>query len=324
LRSGWDLFNALTRVCLVGKQRFDIVHAFESRPVVLLPALRVADRGVPLVMDWCDWFGKGGSIEERPSAVIRTLLRPVETFFEEHFRTRALATTVICSTLYDRARQLGVRSDTIEIVPNGFDIPGWKPYEKQKAREMLGFSRRDNLIGYVGSLFPQDACLMAAAFNLIVQRLPECRLVHIGTSRYSVRNWIAQPERLVETGQVDLDEMSRYLAACDICWLPFKDTNANRGRFPMKFTNYLAAGKAVIGTNVGDIPRYIEDNGTGLVVSDEMNDLAGAALKLLLDKDQRKAMESAAHDLSANSLYGWEARSKQIETIYTKLVSKYD
>src|SRR5450759_11251 len=39
LRSGWDLWDVLRRSLWLRSQEFDIVHAIESRPVVLLPAL---------------------------------------------------------------------------------------------------------------------------------------------------------------------------------------------------------------------------------------------------------------------------------------------
>jgi len=114
LRSGWDLWEASRRIQWLRGHRFDLVHAFEARPTVLLPALYMQDRQkTPLVMDWCDWFGRGGSVEERPNRLVRTLLRPVETFFEEHFRTRAAGTTVICTTLYQKAVELGVPPETM-------------------------------------------------------------------------------------------------------------------------------------------------------------------------------------------------------------------
>jgi glycosyltransferase involved in cell wall biosynthesis len=322
LRSGWDPFNVLSRINFVKKQRYDIVHAFESRPVVLVPALWLRNRGVPLIMDWCDWFGKGGSVEERPNAIVRTMLRPVETYFEEHFRDRACATTVICKTLMERAKSLGVKPETVEIIPNGFDTPGWKVYTRADARRQLGFGNDEILIGYVGSLFRQDARLMAEAFNLIVDHLPGCRLVHAGSSRFSTKPWINQPERLIETGRVDQATLSRYLAACDVCWLPFRNTIANRGRFPMKFSNYLAAGKAVVATDVGDVSVYIKESGSGYVVKDEAKALANTVEMVLGDSQRMKRMEEASKNLAKNPAYSWETRTKQVESVYLRVITR--
>jgi hypothetical protein len=66
LRSGWDLWNTVHRLQWLRGAHFDLVHAFEARPTVLLPALYLKYRQqTPLVFDWADWLGRGGSVEER-------------------------------------------------------------------------------------------------------------------------------------------------------------------------------------------------------------------------------------------------------------------
>jgi len=293
-RAGWDLYNAISRLRLVNSQEFDIVHAFETRPVVLLPALKLRRAGVPLVLDWCDWYGRGGSVEERPNYLLRTILRPVETFFEEHFRTKATATTVICSTLYQRAKELGVNEKTITIVPNGFNITGWETHTKKKARELLGLNKNDFIIA-------------------------EARLLHIGKSKYNVMALVARPEQIIQTGGVSLSEMSLNLSACDVCWLPFKDTNANRGRFPMKFSNYIAAGKPIIATDVGDVAQYVRERGVGMVVDDTASSLAEAVYTLKSDRGKQIAFMQAAIDLSEDGQFNWESRARQIEHVYLSI-----
>jgi hypothetical protein len=113
LRTGWDPYEVAQRVRWLSGESFDLIHGFESRPVVLYPALAARERfDAPLVLDWCDWFGRGGAVEER-GPLTRAILRPVETYFEEHYRTRADGTTVINIPLRDRAVRLGVAPETI-------------------------------------------------------------------------------------------------------------------------------------------------------------------------------------------------------------------
>ncbi|NJM05089.1 glycosyltransferase, partial [Candidatus Gracilibacteria bacterium] len=123
LRSGWDPYAAFARSAWLQAMRVDVIHAFECRPSVIVPALLTRQRtDVPLVIDWCDWFGAGGSVEERPSRLQRLLLRPVETLFEERFRTAADATTVINDVLARKAIALGwirlrSRASTMAVIP---------------------------------------------------------------------------------------------------------------------------------------------------------------------------------------------------------------
>ena len=98
LRSGWDPWDTLWRMAWIRGHSFDIVHAIETRPVVLFPALLARRRGAKLVMDWADLLGRGGSVEERTNVLTRTALRPVETFFESNFRLQADGTIVMSTS----------------------------------------------------------------------------------------------------------------------------------------------------------------------------------------------------------------------------------
>jgi glycosyltransferase involved in cell wall biosynthesis len=318
MRSGWDLYNALYRMAIIKSNDFDIVHVFETRPVNLFPALKLRKDGIPLIFDWVDWFGKGGSVEERPNRIIRFLWRPVETFFESSFRKKALATTVICTTLRDRAIALGVDPNSITVLPNGFNIPVWPNYENDYARKVLGIDQQDCVIGYVGSLFPKDAQLMAEAFDLVTDRIPNARLLHVGQSKYGVIKIVKNPNRIIETSKVKLPEMALNLAACDICWLPFTDSNANRGRFPMKFSNYLAAGKPIIATNVGDVAKIIEKYKVGMITSADPINLCRETCNLISDRKQYNSRRLNSIFLSQKKEESWGSRATQIDDIYKR------
>jgi hypothetical protein len=58
-RTGWDPYNTLVRCLAAADGHVDIIHAFDSRPAVVLPALYLRRRtGAKLVMDWADWWGR--------------------------------------------------------------------------------------------------------------------------------------------------------------------------------------------------------------------------------------------------------------------------
>ncbi|MBN1595730.1 glycosyltransferase, partial [candidate division FCPU426 bacterium] len=121
-RSGWDPWDVWQRLRRLKKESYDLVHAFDSRPVVIHPALAAQRRGMPLVMDWADWWGRGGVIEERSNPLIKLFFGAVETWYEEHFRRRTLGTTVISEALRERALRLGVRPETILKLTGGADV----------------------------------------------------------------------------------------------------------------------------------------------------------------------------------------------------------
>ncbi|HUM68306.1 MAG TPA: glycosyltransferase [Chloroflexota bacterium] len=134
----YDPWNTINRMKWLNGRTFDLIHTFESRPVVIFPALYLKKQlGIPLIMDWCDWFGRGGSVEERSNPLTRGIMRPIETFFEETFRTRADGTTVINHVLRQKAIDLGVPAESILYLPNGANTIDFQPKELRQVREKL-------------------------------------------------------------------------------------------------------------------------------------------------------------------------------------------
>ena len=91
LRSGWDVWGLLHRLRFLRTDAgpYDLVHCFETRPAIIYPALDyVHRRGLPLLTDWNDWFGRGGLIDVLRPAWYRFFLGGVETYYEEAFRAR--------------------------------------------------------------------------------------------------------------------------------------------------------------------------------------------------------------------------------------------
>jgi len=231
-----------------------------------------------------------------------------------------MATTVICSTLKQRALELNVNPSSVYLIPNGLDTPGWFNPDKSIARIRLGFQDNLFLIGYIGSLFPRDAELMAKAFNLLSRQHPQLRLVHIGQSNYGIKHLVEAPDKVIETGPLEQNDLGMYLAACDLCWLPFANSNANNGRFPMKLSHYLAAGKPVVSTDVGDAPEYIRASGAGKIVKDDPLELANMVASLITQSMTLSEMAYASACLAKEPKLSWEYRAKQLNDIYNKLV----
>lgn len=320
LRSGWDAWDTLRRLVWLRDKSFDIVHAIESRPVVLLPALAARRRGARLVMDWCDWLGRGGSVEERPNGLVRSLVRPVETYLEERFRTRADGTLVIVPFLRERAIALGVNPDSIAVIRNGADTSVVWP-DRLTARRIVGLPDDATLIGYVGNIYPADARLMALAFNRVRQALPGARLVLVGYFNRSIEPLLDHPAAVIRTGWVTDEQVFQYLAACDLCWLPLRDSGANRGRWPGKLNDYMAVGRPVVATSVGDLADLVPRYQIGLATRDDPQDFAQRTLELLADRERLEALGRAARR-AAEDVFNWERMTDALEAFYRQVLER--
>jgi len=319
LRSGWDLWDAFRRIAWLNGRTFDIVHAFEARPVVLMPALAAQRRGAKLVMDWCDWFGRGGSVEERPSRIARFILRFVETYFEERFRVRAEGTTVINSVLRERAIGLGVRPESILLIRNGSNT-SVVPLERLTARRILGLPLHTPLIGFVGGIYQRDAELMASALNRVQQTAPDVRLLLVGYFNRRIEAWLDDPSAVMRTGVISSEQLYQYLASCEVCWLPLCNSGANRGRWPLKLNDYMTVGRPVVATEVGDLGEVIREHHLGVVTPDNADSFAEQTLTLLNDGERRESVGRAARR-AAEDVFNWERLAGDLEVFYRRVVA---
>ncbi|MDJ0753740.1 MAG: glycosyltransferase [Ardenticatenaceae bacterium] len=321
LRTGWDLYEAIRRYRWIMQQEtFDLIHAFESRPTVILPVLGVIrKRYSPLVMDWCDLFGSGGAVEERPG-YIRFFLRPIETFFERNFRTRAQGTTVINEFLRQQALALGVPAEQILRLPNGVDLASIAPVDKLEARRRLNYALNGSLIGYLGNSYPGDAKLMFAAFKKILAHDPSVKLLLIGKNKIAPQIQAGLEDNIIESGFVPEDEIKWYLGACDILWLLQRDTVTNRGRFSMKVTDYMAAGRPTIGTGVGDVGQLFDaPNSIGQMVSEHPEEIAQMTVDLLQNPNEQIKYGKFAR-LKAEETFSWSKITHQLMKFYEKVI----
>lgn len=320
LRSGWDPWNTMKRIAWLGREGFDLVHAFEGRPVVLFPALFEKKRGAKLIMDWCDWFGRGGSVEERPQPLVRWLLRPIETHFEEAYRRRADGTTVINALLREKAIGLGVDPATILLIQNGSDADR-PPQSREEAKKKVGLEGEDQLIGFVGGTFLQDARFMADAFNRVIARNKKVKLLLVGYFNREIEGWLSDPSKVVRTGSLPYNQLFDYLSACDICWLPLCDNSANQGRWPLKLNDYLTVGRPVVATDVGDLRDVIVKYRVGLVTGNHFVDFAEKTLELLEQTPLREELGKKAR-VAAETVFSWERMTRDLEMFYVSILDK--
>ena len=320
--SGYDPGDIMGRINWLKQhqERFDLVHAFESRPTSLIPALMSRRRGARFVSDWCDWFGKGGSVEQRTNPVLRTLLRPVETLLENRSRPMADGVTVINETLHRKARSLGIAPDRILVLPNGAYTDDFKSSNRVAARRRLDLPLDTPLIAYTGTLFASDADLMAAAFNRIHDELPEARLLMIGYTNLDLQALIRHPRSIISTGPVSFRDLAEYVAASTIGWVPLADNQANAGRFPMKVNDFMASGRAIVATDVGDLGDVVREHSIGLVAHPDPNSVAEQVTRLLADHTLRQKIEHHAREV-AETVFAWPIIADRLEAFYYQLLA---
>jgi glycosyltransferase involved in cell wall biosynthesis len=324
-RSGWDFWDALNRVMFLRGRPWDIVHAWDCRPAVILPALyaRGQSRRVKgkLFIDWADWWGRGGTQAERPGKLGKFFYAPVETFFEEAFRTAADGTTVASAALGERARGLGVPAETVMMLPGGSDTVAIYPRDRDAVRAESGMRDRWT-VGCMGALTTTDATLLTEALELVRQEIPRLQLLAVGVSIAGSRlpfRKIAHlaDDDLVDTGRVAFDRIGGYLAACDVLVLPLWDNLSNRARWPSRLNDYLAAGRPIVATRVGEVQALNERHGFGVVTDPTAQGVAEGLLEMYRDSAAASDHGRRARQLAEGEL-AWGQVVKRLEAFYMR------
>lgn len=315
--NGYDPYNIMLRCLWTINTNYDIVHSFETRPSVLLSSLISKYKGAIWVVDWADWFGKGGSVEERENFILRNLLRPVETFFENK-RKYASGISAISNFLRERSILLGFSPQRVLYLPNGASPEEFQKDNSANIKEILSLPNESRIIGYVGAAFSRDLELMMNAFEFVVASSPNVFLLWVGGNYISS---IVRRRNVICTGYVSENVLPDYFQVCDVFWLPLKKSNANIARLPLKLMDYLASGKPIIATKVGDIPDIIADNQVGFLVEDNAKEIASVTIRLLSNEKMRREYGRNSLEL-VEKKYKWSTLCLQLEEFYSYLLDQ--
>jgi glycosyltransferase involved in cell wall biosynthesis len=320
LRNGFCPLNTYLRIVYLSGKDFDIIHAFDTRPVVILPALFYKFKyKVPLVIDWADWWGRGGTIQERSGKLFAFTLGRLETFLEEYFRRFADCATTICSALKKRLISLGCKESNIMLLPQGTNFHDIKALDKNYCRKVLNIDLDSQIIGHLGTLFKNDARLLFDSIKAVKQDIDDIKLFLIGRHKLKLSRYKLTNNFIHETREIEEKEIPFYLSACDILVLPLENNIANNGRWPSKINDYLASGKPIISTPVSDIKIIFEKEKIGILAEDNPEDFSKAILNLLKDKDLRFYLGKKGREYAEKKL-NWEILVNNLNKFYHKAI----
>jgi glycosyltransferase involved in cell wall biosynthesis len=318
-RTGWDPWDALQRCRRLSGEKYDIVHGFDGRPVVRYPARYLQRRGVPYVSDWADWWGRGGVIAERKSALLRRYFAPIETYYEESCRPLADHVTAISSALVERALGLGVEATRVSRLPGGAEPDRVRPMDPGPGRARLGLGEDVPLVAYAGFV-QYDIEYILQAFTLVHERIPSSRLLLVGP-RIDAQLGLLNAETraaVIQAGILAQADTLVHLAAADVLLLPFLPKQANLGRWPNKAGEYMCLGKAIVTNAVGDV-REVVDAGAAVGTEPTPEAFAAAAVALLEDGDARTRQGQEARR-AAQETFDYATRVGDLEALYTRLL----
>jgi glycosyltransferase involved in cell wall biosynthesis len=315
---GLGILDTSYRAWYVLTNRFDLIHAFDHRPTVSIPALIGKYlRGTPLVSEWTDWWGFGGIMDERPKSAQR-VFGAAETASENELRRRADALTIICEGLQRRATSLEIDSPMLRL-PGGADVVGIRPEDTVTCKISCGIESNRPVIAYMG--FTQyDRAYLLECFRLVAARNPHVILLLIGPKSTDLEAHPAS-ERIIQSGAVFGKSLGLHLGAADVLLLPFRNRGVNLGRWPQKVGDYMAAGRAIVANRTGDLIELFDSHSIGVLADDSVESFAEATLALLADPDRCESLGKQARHCAETS-YSWLSLSAKLDLFYGQILQE--
>ncbi|HEM62615.1 MAG TPA: glycosyltransferase WbuB [Chloroflexi bacterium] len=293
-------------------RKYDIIHMFDHKPNATFSAFAGRWRGAILVADWADWWGGPGGLNDVPKRRL-PIVGDFEAWWEERSKLWADGVVTISTVLRERAIHLGCAPDRVVYIPSGASLDRIRPVNKLEARAQLGIPQDRRMLGFIGFGQADLEIVMRA-----LQHLPEVWLMVVGPESPRVLT-LAQSfgvaDRLWQTGWVP--DVTNYLGSADLMCMPMKDSPANRGRFPNKVLDYLAAGRPIVASPVGDVEAIVRDYGVGSLASDES---FADEIRRLLDNDQLGEDLGRAARRTAETLFDWDPLIDRLLDFYRCLL----
>ncbi len=231
---------------------------------------------------------------------------------------------VVSRVLRDELLERGVVARKILVNPNGVDVNFFHPgIDSSELRKSLGIAGKI-VIGFIGTFGPwhgAEVLVQAVAVFLKSNPLYRDRL-HLLMVGDGVRH--AAARRLSDqlgiaancsfSGLVPQRDGPKCLACCDILVAPHVP-NVDGSEFfgsPTKLFEYMAMGRPIVASRLGQISEVIEHGRTGWLVDPGSPEALAEGLSTLLQNDRLRAMLGSAAREEAVQKYSWRTHVERV------------
>jgi glycosyltransferase involved in cell wall biosynthesis len=295
----------------------DVVHFQKCFHYVSLPAIVGAYyEDKPVHYDWDDleeaiYF----SSAHPPNKMIHLFL----SVFERVLPRLVDTVSVASKELKERCLGLGIPSDRLFDAPVGADLNKFGPRINGDIIRRR-FKPKGKLVLYLGQLNgAQYTNLFIEAVATLKKTHPDTIYIIIGSgTKFKELKAFAKELDVLDVirfvGAIRHEKVPEYLAACEIAVACFEDNEITRCKSPLKVVEYLAAGKAIVASAVGEVKTMLA--GCGVLVDPGSSPALAKGIHSLLDDEAQIAALGAAARERAETVYNWPRIAKNIERAY--------
>jgi glycosyltransferase involved in cell wall biosynthesis len=231
-----------------------------------MAGLRLARRlGAPLVLEV-----NAPLVYEQQRYRASLTCPPLARWVERRIWQKANLLIAVSESLRSQMRACAVSSERIHVLPNAADPELFdKNGDDKPVRKRFNLDSRF-IIGFVGAFRPWHGVdFLLEAFQDLHRADPSTHVLLVGDGplRPRLEDQVRKTGlqmAVTFAGRITHEEVPNYLAAMDVAVAPYPALDECYYS-PIKLFEYMAAGRAVVASRVGQVAEIVEDGVTGLL-----------------------------------------------------------
>lgn len=248
-------------------------------------------------------------------------LYPIARLIEKWVILKADKVVVVSNALRDALVDMGISSDKIILNPNGVNPQIFRPdICGDDIRIRYNIDKNKIVVGFVSTFTYWHGTLIL--MKVIERAVKENHQLHFfligkGDLFDVVKNIIRRKklwEHVTLVGEVSHKEIPKYLATCEILVSPHIPIKGFKRFFgsPTKLFEYMAMGKGIVASNLGQIGEVLKHNHNALLTEPQnIEQIVRCILKLANDRDLRNRLgRQAREDIVRN--YTWQRNAERV------------
>ena len=235
------------------ERKFDVIFNYNT---LILGYYLTKRLKVPMVYDIADDLPTMIGDSPQIPMIIRGIGKRVGSFMMNRTIQQAKKVCAISDVF---RKEYSIPKEKFQVIPNGVDTSVFKRMPSS-VRGDLGIDQ-DFVLGYVGVL--REWVDFASVYQAL-KNLDKTKLIIVGqeglfNENKKIVKELGIADKVIFTGNVPYADVPKYIAAMDVCLIPFKNNAISHNAVPLKLFEYMACEKPVISTSLGGVRDSVGD-----------------------------------------------------------------
>lgn len=253
------------------------------------------------------------------------MLEAIEAYNIQH----ADACITVSNKLADYFHTQGVSKERMHVISNGADLSKFNPnlpFAEVRAKYGL---HNAIVIGFIGSFhYWHGVDNLIALIKTATATNASVKFLMVGDGgalKSQLQKFVAEnnlAQRVILTGHVAHDEVGKHVAAMDIVLAPYPPLEFFYYS-PVKIFEYMACGKPVLSSRLGQIQEIISDGANGFLSNPGDNADYGRKLTRLIENAELRQRVGAEAYQTIVAQHTWEHKARAWSEICESVLQKH-